>query len=92
VHVPGAWTSWETHANGHESVFLYRLSQEHGFAIQIVATKEGGRRADLVTDGEVRRIRRGEHRVVASPEGTMVTVWALAGREEASAADLVAPA
>jgi 5-deoxy-D-glucuronate isomerase len=92
VHVPGAWASWGSHANGQESVFLYRLQHERGFAIQIVATKEGGRRADLVTDGEVRRIRRGEHPLVASPDAAMVTVWALAGREEASAADLVGPA
>ena len=50
-------------------MFLYRLSHDRGFAIQILDTKEGGRRAELVTDGEVRRIRSGKHPVVAGPAG-----------------------
>lgn len=91
VHAPGGWASWKAHTREQESVFLYRLSQDRGFAIQILDSREGGRRAELVTDGEVRRIRRGEHPVVAAPGGAMVTVWALAGREETSAADLVGP-
>ncbi|MDP9328021.1 MAG: 5-deoxy-glucuronate isomerase [Actinomycetota bacterium] len=91
VHAPGGWASWRAHTREQESVFLYRLSHDRGFAVQILDTKEGGRRAELVTDGEVRRIRSGKHPVVAGPVGAMVTVWALAGREEASAADLVGP-
>ncbi len=91
VHAPGGWVSWRTHKPPLESMFLYRLSDDGGFAIQIMDTRAGGRRAELVTDGEVRRIRRGEHPVVSAPTGGMVTVWALAGRDETSAADLVAP-
>jgi 5-deoxy-D-glucuronate isomerase len=89
VHAPGGWVSWRAHTGAEESVFLYRLSQDNGFAVQVLDTREGGRRAELVTDGEVLRIRRGEHPVVAAPTGAMVTVWALAGVGETSAADLV---
>ncbi len=91
VHAPGGWVSWRAHAPALESMVLYRLAHERGFAVQILDTREGGRRAELVADGEVRRIRRGEHPVVAGPAVAMVTVWALAGREETSAADLVGP-
>jgi 5-deoxy-D-glucuronate isomerase len=92
VHAPGGWVWWRARTAQEESVFLYRLSDDDGFAIQVLDTREGGRRAELVTDGEVRRIRRGEHPVVAAPTGSMVTVWALAGREEISSADLAVPA
>jgi 5-deoxy-D-glucuronate isomerase len=91
VHAAGGWASWRAGSREQESVFLYRLSQDRAFAIQVMDTKEGKRRAEIVTDGEVRRVRRGEHPVVAAPAGVMVTMWALAGREEASAADLVGP-
>ena len=92
VHAPGGWASWRAHSREQESMFLYRLSHERGFALQVLDTKEGARRAEVVTDGEVRRIRRGEHPVVAAPAGAMVTVWALAGRDEISPSDRVGPA
>lgn len=84
VHAPGGWASWPAHSRGQESMLLYRLSQGGGFAIQVLHTKEGGRHSEVVADGEVRRIRRGPHAVVAAPEGAMVTVWALADRDEIS--------
>jgi 5-deoxy-D-glucuronate isomerase len=78
VHEPGGWAAWPSHTHDHEAVFLYRLSDPDGFAIQVLENKDGGRRAELVTDGDVRRIRGGDHPVVAAPAGTAVTTWVLA--------------
>ncbi len=82
LHQPGGWASWPPHTHDHEAVFLYRLSDPHGFAIQVLENREGGRRAEVVTDGEVRRIRSGPHPIVTSPAGEAVTVWVLAGATE----------
>ena len=86
VHAPGGWTSWPPYQHEHEAVFLYRLSDPDGFAIQVLESREGGRRAEVVSDGEVRRIRSGPHPVVTSPAGEMVTLWVLGAGEELAAA------
>jgi 5-deoxy-D-glucuronate isomerase len=78
VHEPGGWAAWPSHTHDHEAVFLYRLSDPDGFAIQVLENKDGGSRAELVTDGDVRRIRGGLHPVVAAPAGRAVTTWVLA--------------
>jgi 5-deoxy-D-glucuronate isomerase len=82
MHEPGGWASWPPHTLEREAVFLYRLSDPDGFAIQVLDNKDGGRRAEIVTDGEVRRVRSGDHPVVASPAGSAVTMWVLAGTSE----------
>ncbi len=82
VHEPGGWASWPPHTHDHEAVFLTRCSDPSGFGVQILETKEGGRRAEVTGDGDVHRIRSGSHPVVASPAGSMVTVWVLAGADE----------
>jgi 5-deoxy-D-glucuronate isomerase len=87
LHRPGGWASWPPHTHEHEAVFLYRLSDPNGFAVQILENREGGRRAELVVDGDVRRIRGGGHPVVTSPAGAMVTVWSLAGAGESFASE-----
>jgi 5-deoxy-D-glucuronate isomerase len=78
VHERGGWAAWPSHTHDHEAVFLYRLSDPDGFAVQVLENKDGGRRAELVTDGDVRRIRGGHHPVVAAPAGIAVTAWVLA--------------
>jgi 5-deoxy-D-glucuronate isomerase len=84
----GGWASWPESLE-HEALLLYRLSDPDGYAIQVLENKDGGRRADVVTDGEVRRIRSGAHPVAASPVGETVIVWILAaaGETVAVAAD-----
>lgn len=82
VHGLGGWASWPAHSRGRESMFLYRLSQRGSFAIEVLQTKEGGRHSEVVADGQVRRVRRGPHAVVAAPGLAMVTMWALAERDE----------
>ena len=82
VHVTGGWASWPPHTHREEAVFLYRLSDPTGFGIQTLENKEGVRRAEVVADGDVIRIRSGPHPVVTSPAGVMVTVWVLAGAHE----------
>lgn len=76
---PGAWSSWPPHRHDHEEVLLYRFDPPHGFGAQVLDTKEGGRRAEVVLDGQVSRIRGGHHPAVASPAARMATVWGLAG-------------
>ena len=83
----GGWASWPESLE-HEALLLYRLSDPDGFALQILENKEGGRRADVVTDGEVRRIRGGAHPVVASPAGETVIVWVLAAAGESVTAEV----
>ena len=85
VHEPGGWAAWPPHTHEEEAVLLYRLTDPDGFAVQVLETKEGGRRADVVVDGEVRRVRTGAHPVVAAPDGEMVTVSILAGEGDARA-------
>jgi 5-deoxy-D-glucuronate isomerase len=86
VHQPGGWASWPPHTHEPEAAFLTRCSDPDGFGVQILDTKDGGRRAEIVADGEVHRIRSGRHPVVSSPAGTMVTVWVLAGVDQRPAA------
>ena len=82
VHEPGGWAAWPPHVHEREIVLLYRLSDENGFGLQVLETKDGGRRAEVVLDGDVQRIRNGSHPVVAAPTGTMVTVSVLAGADD----------
>ena len=91
LHEPGGWAAWPPHAHEEEAVLLYRLSEPEGFAVQVQETKEGGRRAEVVADGEVRRIRSGAHPVVVAPTGRMVTVSVLAGAVEAPATAQMKP-
>jgi 5-deoxy-D-glucuronate isomerase len=88
VHEPGGLALWPETLE-HEALLLYRLSDPDGYAIQVLENKDGGRRADVVTDGEVRRIRSGAHPIVASPVGQTVIVWILAaaGESHVSATD-----
>lgn len=76
---PGAWSSWPPHRHDHEEVVMYRFDPPHGFGVQVLDTKEGDRRAEVVLDGQVSRIRGGHHPAVASPAARMATVWGLAG-------------
>jgi 5-deoxy-D-glucuronate isomerase len=85
VHEPGGWASWPPDMHQHEVALLYRLSDPDGFAVQMFETKDGGRRAEAVGDGEVRRIRGGHLPVIAGPIGTLVTVWIIAPLDEARA-------
>jgi 5-deoxy-D-glucuronate isomerase len=82
VHQQGGWASWPPHTHDHEVLLLTRCSDPNGFGVQVLDTKDGGRRAEIVADGEVRRVRGGHHPLVSSPAGTMVTVWVLAGADE----------
>lgn len=79
----GAWSSWPPHRHEHEEVVLYRFDPPHGFGVQVLDTKEGGRRAEVVLDGQVRRIRGGHHPVATSPAARSVCVWVLAGERGA---------
>jgi hypothetical protein len=47
--------------------------------VQVLDAERGGRRADVVTDGDVRRIRTGHHSVVSAPGAVMCSLWVLAG-------------
>jgi 5-deoxy-D-glucuronate isomerase len=76
---PGAWSSWPPHRHDHEEVIMYRFDPAHGFGVQVLDTKEGDRRAEVVLDGQVSRIRGGHHPAVTSPAARMATVWGIAG-------------
>ena len=91
VHAPGGWASWPRATHRREAVILYRLREDDGFAVQILDTRDGGRRAELVADGEVRRARGGEHPVVAAPATALVTIWVLTPIGEARASAQPAP-
>jgi 5-deoxy-D-glucuronate isomerase len=75
----GAWSSWPPHRHDHEEVLMYRFDPPLGFGVQVLDTKEGRRRAEVVLDGQVSRIRGGHHPAVASPAARMATIWGLAG-------------
>jgi 5-deoxy-glucuronate isomerase len=76
---PGRWSSWPPHRHEQEEVALFRFDEPHGFGVQLLETGEGGRRSDVVTDGDARRIRAGFHAAVAAPGTRMCALWALAG-------------
>lgn len=82
LHEPGGWASWPPHTHDHEVLLLTRCSDPHGFGVQVLDTKEGGLRSEIVSDGDVQRVRGGRHPLVSSPAGRMVTVWVLAGTED----------
>ena len=85
---PGRWSSWPPHRYEHEEVALFRLDPPHGFGVQILDVERGGRRADVVTDGDVRRIRAGFHSVAAAPGAVMCSLWVLAGESTSLAPEL----
>ncbi len=88
VTEPGAWSSWPPHRHEQEEVYLYRFDPPHGFGVQVLDTKEGARRGDVVHDGDARRIRFGWHPVAAAPGAKMYYLWAIAGEGETLAPEL----
>lgn len=85
---PGRWSSWPPHRHEHEEVALFRFDPPRGFGVQILDAERGGRRADVVNDGDVRRIRGGYHSVAAAPGAVMCSLWVLAGEATTLAPEL----
>jgi 5-deoxy-D-glucuronate isomerase len=85
---PGRWSSWPPHSHEHEEVALFRFDPLHGFGVQVLDAEKGGRRADVVNDGDVRRIRAGFHSVAAAPGAVMCSLWVLAGETTTLAPEL----
>jgi 5-deoxy-glucuronate isomerase len=75
INPPGGWSSWPPHSHDHEELYLYRFEPRHGFGVHIDLAES----PVTVRDGDVVRIRSGEHPVVAAPGCTMYYLWALAG-------------
>lgn len=77
INPAGGWSSWPPHSHPHEELYLYRFSPEHGFGVHVDLAGV----PTTVRDGDVVRIRHGEHPVVAAPAAEMYYLWALAGDE-----------
>jgi 5-deoxy-glucuronate isomerase len=81
INPPGGWSSYPPHRHDDfEEAYLYRFAPSNGFGLaaqydDASATSE----ATVVYDGDVTRIRRGYHPVVAAPGYAMAYTWALAG-------------
>jgi len=73
----GAWAGWPPHRHDSEQLKLFRFDPPTGVGIQISETKDGGQRADVLHDGEARRIRSGQHPSVSTPDATMYCLWVL---------------
>ena len=82
VSEPGCWSTWPPHRHEHEEVCLYRFDPAHGFGVRVLDTKEGDRRADIVREGQARRVRTGHHTVAAAPGARMYSLWALGGETD----------
>jgi 5-deoxy-glucuronate isomerase len=79
INPPGGWSSYPPHRHDdHEEAYLYRFAPSHGFGMAAVYDGDD-REATVVHDGDVTRIRRGYHPVVAAPGYAMAYTWALAG-------------
>ena len=83
LNPPGGWSSWPPHAHAHEELYLYRFAPAHGFGVHVDVADDAclpdGDAPRVVRDGDVVRITRGHHPVVAAPGCTMYYLWALAG-------------
>lgn len=75
INPPGGWSSWPPHSHDHEELYLYRFEPARGFGVHVDLSGS----PTTVRDGDVVRIRSGEHPVVGAPGCTMYYLWALAG-------------
>jgi 5-deoxy-glucuronate isomerase len=83
LNPPGGWSSYPPHRHDDfEEAYLYRFEPRGGFGLAAQYDDPGDREAFVVHDGDVTRIRRGYHPVVAAPGYAMAYIWALAGDAE----------
>jgi 5-deoxy-glucuronate isomerase len=73
--VAGAWSSLPGHEHEQEEVHVFRVDPIDGFGVQLLSTRDGALRGDVVRDGNVRRVRSGPHPVVVGPGATMCCIW-----------------
>lgn len=81
LNPPGGWSSYPPHRHEHEEVYVYRFAPAGGFGVAVNYDTDGDS-ARIVRDGDVQRIARGYHPVVAAPGYAMYYLWALAGESE----------
>src|SRR5204862_6310817 len=80
INPPGGWSSYPPHRpDDFEEAYLYRFEPRRGFGLAAQYDDVTDREAFVVHDGDVTRIRRGYHPVVAAPGYAMAYIWALAG-------------
>jgi 5-deoxy-glucuronate isomerase len=77
VSAPGSWAGWPPHRHEGEQLKLFRFDPPTGVGMQLTETKDGGRRADVLHDGDALRIRSGQHPSVSTPGATMYCLWVL---------------
>lgn len=83
INPPGGWSSYPPHRHDDfEEAYLYRFEPQGGFGLAAQYDDPDDRAAFVVHDGDVTRIRRGYHPVVAAPGYAMAYIWALAGDAE----------
>lgn len=83
INPPGGWSSYPPHRHDDfEEAYLYRFQPRGGFGLAAQYDDPDDREAFVVHDGDVTRIRRGYHPVVAAPGYAMAYIWALAGDAE----------
>lgn len=71
----GGWSSWPDHEHEQEEAHVFRIDPVGAFGVQLLSTRDGALRGDVVRDGDVRRVRTGPHPVVAAPGTTMCCIW-----------------
>jgi 5-deoxy-glucuronate isomerase len=80
INPPGGWSSYPPHRHDEfEEAYLYRFQPEGGFGLAALYDEPDEHEAFVVHDGDVTRIPRGYHPVVAAPGYAMAYIWALAG-------------
>jgi len=77
VSTAGSWAGWPPHRHESELLKLFRFDPPTGVGVQLSETKDGALRADILRDGEARRIRSGQHPSVGTPDATMYYLWML---------------
>ncbi|MFL6239703.1 MAG: 5-deoxy-glucuronate isomerase [Actinomycetes bacterium] len=80
INPPGGWSSYPPHRHDDfEEAYLYRFAPAGGFGLAARYDDDGAQESTVVRDGDVTRIPRGYHPVVAAPGYAMAYTWALAG-------------
>ncbi len=79
INPPGGWSSYPPHRHDDfEEAYLYRFAPANGFGLA-ARYDDTTHESTVVHDGDVTRIPRGFHPVVAAPGYAMAYTWALAG-------------
>jgi 5-deoxy-glucuronate isomerase len=88
INPAGGWSSYPPHRHDDfEEAYLYRFAPANGFGLA-ARYDETAAESAVVRDGDVTRIPRGYHPVVAAPGYAMCYVWALAGDADTFAPQL----